>query len=54
MIYLTGKVNLHQRIEEERFVDPGSFQGKGGSQFNGGASGGKPYMNFTSEGKTIF
>ena len=47
-------MNLHQRIEVERLVVLGNFQGKGGSQFNGGASRGNPYMNFTSEGKSIF
>src|SRR5690606_16484946 len=38
-----------------QFVVPSSFQGNGtGGQAAGGSSDGKPYLNVTSEGKTIF
>lgn len=38
-----------------QFVVPSSFQGNGTSgQADGGSSGGNPYLNVTSEGKTIF
>ncbi|MEH7123783.1 Ger(x)C family spore germination protein [Bacillus sp. JJ1773] len=54
-IKIEGKRKENYRLTYQ-FVVPGNIQGNssGGNQTNNGASGDKPYLNLTSEGKTIF
>ncbi|MEH7389463.1 Ger(x)C family spore germination protein [Bacillus sp. JJ1474] len=54
-IKIEGKRKENYRLTYQ-FVVPGNIQGNssGGKQTNNGASGDKPYLNLTSEGKTIF